>query len=234
MFRKADPCAPRSRAGFHQADGQRRQHVRPGLRYDQMSPLADDFGDPRAFIAGSPIQTGSLYWADKIAPYVKNGGDSGLSTGRGTDNYGAARTSPAGLTGTLSGSARVKIFVAWSVARAKCRPRHEASARAVSAHQPFVLRLGAGRAAEEEPRVPARGNRRYGAQSRVRALPRFGREGAARSGAATAGVLVRRLSQLRSRLAGAPDRLDARAWSWWAYVDISRPAPQDLRHHRRR
>jgi prepilin-type N-terminal cleavage/methylation domain-containing protein/prepilin-type processing-associated H-X9-DG protein len=55
--------------------------------YDELFPFSNDFGNPTFIIEGSPIQGGYKYWGDAIAPYVKNGGPSGLPGG-GTNNYG--------------------------------------------------------------------------------------------------------------------------------------------------
>jgi prepilin-type N-terminal cleavage/methylation domain-containing protein/prepilin-type processing-associated H-X9-DG protein len=60
--------------------------------YDETFPFSDDFGI--AGIPGSPVQGGYRYWADFLFPYVKNGGDSGEASGRGTGVYGAYQKCP--------------------------------------------------------------------------------------------------------------------------------------------
>jgi prepilin-type N-terminal cleavage/methylation domain-containing protein len=61
--------------------------------YDEMFPFSTDFGNPILNIAGSPIQGCCKYWGDSVAPYIKDGGDSGLPGG-GTHNYGPLQRCP--------------------------------------------------------------------------------------------------------------------------------------------
>jgi len=61
--------------------------------HDELFPFANDFGLPLFNIAGSPIQGRYRYWADALAPYIKNGGQSGIAGG-GTGNYGPAQRCP--------------------------------------------------------------------------------------------------------------------------------------------
>jgi prepilin-type processing-associated H-X9-DG protein len=61
--------------------------------YDEVLPFANDFGKPLYNFPGSPIQGRYKYWADALAPYIKNGGHSGISAG-GTGNYGPAQRCP--------------------------------------------------------------------------------------------------------------------------------------------
>jgi prepilin-type N-terminal cleavage/methylation domain-containing protein/prepilin-type processing-associated H-X9-DG protein len=61
--------------------------------YDEIFPFANDFGNPLYNIPGSPIQGRYKYWGDSLAPYIKNGGASGIGAG-GTGNYGPAQRCP--------------------------------------------------------------------------------------------------------------------------------------------
>lgn len=62
--------------------------------YDELFPFADDFGEPRHNIPGSPVQfAGSLYWGDLIFPYIKMGGRSEFEGG-GTGHYGPVGRCP--------------------------------------------------------------------------------------------------------------------------------------------
>ncbi|HZP84505.1 MAG TPA: prepilin-type N-terminal cleavage/methylation domain-containing protein [Chthonomonadaceae bacterium] len=61
--------------------------------YDETFLFSDDFGNPIYNIPGSPIQACCKYWGDYLAPYIKNGGESGLPGG-GTHNYGPVTRCP--------------------------------------------------------------------------------------------------------------------------------------------
>lgn len=61
--------------------------------HDEIYPFSTDFGLPLYNINGSPIMGRYKYWGDMLAPYIKNGGSSGVGAG-GTGNYGPAQRCP--------------------------------------------------------------------------------------------------------------------------------------------